>query len=89
MTEKKFLGYVIACGMMRVWCYNQDSQEWKQNPEIATLYKTVIEAENAIKNLQKYRDTAAIRTLKVNDAYLSVGSISWMDLDKRRKDELT
>lgn len=87
MNEKKFLGYVIARGMSRVWCYNTDTQQWKQNPGIATLFQTVTEAETAISNIHKYKNTAEVRTLKGNEEYLTVGSMSWMELDKCRTNE--
>lgn len=74
MNTKNFLGYMIASGMSRVWCYNVDKQEWKQNPGIATIFQTVTEAEIAISNIQKYKNTAEARTLEGNEEYLTVGS---------------
>lgn len=88
MNEKKFLGYVIARGMSRVWCYNADTEEWRQNPGIATLFQTVTEAEIAISNIQKYKNTAEVRTLEGNEEYLTVGSMSWMQLENCRRDEV-
>ena len=87
MNEKKFLDYVIARGMSRVCCYNSDTQEWKQNPGIATLFQKVTDAEKAINNMHKHKNTAEVRTLKGNERYLTVGSMSWMEIDERKSKE--
>ncbi len=78
---------MIARGMSRVWCYNADTEEWRQNPGIATLFQKITDAEIAIKNVHKYKNTAEVRTLEGNESYLTVGSMSWMEIDERKNKE--
>jgi len=86
--RKKFLGYVIARGIASINCYNKDTQKWKQHPRMASLFESVNEAEAAIEELTKYKNTAEVRILSGYDEYLSVIAMSRKELDERRNNAL-
>ncbi|MGX9397004.1 hypothetical protein [Pantoea dispersa] len=55
---------------------------------MTSLFESVNEAEVAIEELTKYKNTAEVRILSGNDEYLSVKAMSWKELDERRKNAL-
>ncbi|WP_410515333.1 hypothetical protein QO152_11015 [Pantoea allii] len=81
--KKKFLGFVVARGKTRIWCYDAVAGKWNKDAEKATQYKKVGDAQETLKALEQYRKTATIRELhKIDDHCLSVDEMTWDNMIK-------
>lgn len=81
--KKKFLGFVVARGRTRIWCYDEAAGEWNNDAEKASVYEKVGDAQETLKALENYRKTATIRELhKIDDHCLSVDEMTWDNMIK-------
>ncbi|WP_145033339.1 hypothetical protein [Pantoea ananatis] len=81
--KKKFLGFVVARGKTRIWCYDEVAGKWNKDAEKGTQYEKIRDAQESLKALDKYRKTATIRELhKIDDQCLSVDELTWDNMIK-------
>jgi len=54
-VKKKFLGFVVARGKTRIWCYDVVGGEWNKDAEKGSQYEKIGDAQETLKALDKYK----------------------------------